>query len=63
MNKVTDTVVPRRLRNLVNRLTRLEDGKTYSITLVMLEGRDPIWTVQTLGNIENDRQPRADVLK
>lgn len=63
MNKVADPIVPKRLRNLVNRLARLDEGQAYTLTLFFPQGGEPIWTIQPLGKVENDRQPRTDVLK
>ena len=39
---------------LFRRLAKLERGHAYTLTIVMLDG-DPVWTLQTVGKVENER--------
>jgi hypothetical protein len=44
--------VPKWALKLARRIAKLEPGKAYAIT-VMMVGSTPVWTVQTTGEIEN----------
>lgn len=44
--------VPKWALKLARRIAKLERGKAYTIT-VMMVGSTPVWTVQATGEIEN----------
>ena len=47
--------VPRWVWRLIYRLGKLERGKVYRLTVIMLAD-EPVWTVEAAANLENLRQ-------
>jgi hypothetical protein len=45
---------PRWFVKLALRLAQLERGKAYTLTVLMV-GDEPVWTVQAIGKLENER--------
>lgn len=53
---------PRRLRNLMYRLTTLTPGQAYNVTVIVLdEEHDPVFVVTPLGKIENISRQNVDM--
>jgi hypothetical protein len=44
---------PRWFVRLARRIGKFEQGHAYTLTVVM-SGSEPVWTVQSLGKVEND---------
>lgn len=53
----TADVMPARLRNLMQRLARLERGKVYTLVLIVPDSADgePCWSLQNEAKLENAR--------
>ncbi len=47
-------ILPRWGLRLIYRLAQLERGRAYNVT-VMMVGDEPVWTVQSIGKVENER--------
>ena len=49
-----DTVIlPAWVWKFIRRLEKLEPGQAYTVTLIMTQDGEPIWTVQPAGKVEN----------
>ncbi len=48
------SILPRWGLRLIYRLAQLERGRAYNVT-VMMVGDEPVWTVQSIGKVENER--------
>ena len=47
---------------LIYRLAQPERGRAYNVTVLMV-GDEPVWTVQSIGKVENGHDPRTSVAK
>lgn len=60
-NRLTGTIpqiyIPRRWYNFLSRVARMEEGKAYTIIVIMPKCADaePIWVVREDGKVENQR--------
>ena len=52
VRQVDTLALPAWALRLIYRLAQLERGKAYSVTVVMT-GDAPVWTVQSIGKVEN----------
>lgn len=50
--------VPRWVWRLIYRLGKLERGKAYRLTVIMLDG-EPLWTIDGASNLENMRNEKG----
>ena len=48
----TSSILPRWGLRLIYRLAQLERGRAYNVTVLMV-GDEPVWTVQSIGKLEN----------
>lgn len=48
-------ILPAWVWKLILRLSRLEPGNAYTVTVIMAHDGEPIWTVQPAGKVENGR--------
>ena len=46
------SILPRWGLRLIYRLAQLERGRAYNVTVLMV-GDEPVWTVQSIGKVEN----------
>jgi hypothetical protein len=52
MRKVDTVTLPAWALRLIYRLAQLEKGKAYNVTVMMVSDT-PVWTVQSIGKVEN----------
>lgn len=52
IRKVDTVALPAWALRLIYRLAQLERGKAYNVTVMMVSDT-PVWTVQSIGKVEN----------